>query len=280
MTEPADEPLPEFLRPPLREVAISLQSDPIPGLTAAHLGVLWQRYQDRFPLVEQHAPLEPTVERFGLTSKAQRGPQISLLSQLPVTPRLWFLDNDGHNLIQVQHDRFIRNWRKVQLEDEYPRYMAHLRPKFVEEFEQYLAFLSEAGFDAPNVNQCEVSYFNLIQGAETWSDHSQFATVSSMLSPDYRERAGLEVESASFQVRHVIRNASNERVGRLHIEMAPGRLTGSDEPVYELRLIARGKPDSSASSEVLDFIDAARAHIVRAFANVTTHQMHEAWGLQ
>ena len=52
-----------FANPPVMEVALSVQFDPIAGLRAAHLGHWW--YTDLrpdFPIVDEQAALPATVE--------------------------------------------------------------------------------------------------------------------------------------------------------------------------------------------------------------------------
>ena len=38
---------------------------PVAGLTTAHIGLLWQKYRSRLPLIEEHPPLDP-VQRLGV----------------------------------------------------------------------------------------------------------------------------------------------------------------------------------------------------------------------
>lgn len=56
--------LPAFEKPPVVEVAASLQFDPIESLHAMRLGLLWARYRDRYPVVEMQPPLGDAKEAF------------------------------------------------------------------------------------------------------------------------------------------------------------------------------------------------------------------------
>jgi len=114
---PAD--LPDFRKPPVTETVLSLQFEPLGGLTAAHLGLMWQRFRPQLPEVEEHPPLPPVFEKFEPPSPAQV--EVTIEEKPPV-PRLWFLNPPKTELIQIQVDRFIHNWRKMQGMEPYPHY--------------------------------------------------------------------------------------------------------------------------------------------------------------
>ena len=107
-------PLPDFERPPVIEVALSVQFKRLEALRSAHLGLLWAKFRpEGFPRTEDHAPLEPAFERFDPNLlRTQLGIEVRA-SDLPPLPRVWFLNEAGSELIQIQRDRFVHNWRKV-----------------------------------------------------------------------------------------------------------------------------------------------------------------------
>ncbi len=157
------EGLPDFRNPPLVETVLSLQYAPW-ALTAAHIGLLWQRFRERFPLVEEHPPLPPALEKFGLPSPT---PVEVIIEGRPPTPRVWFLNRDKTELVQVQPDRFIHNWRKLGQIEPYPRYEP-IREGFREEVAVLLNFLQQEGLGSPEVTQCEVTYVNHIEPSGVW----------------------------------------------------------------------------------------------------------------
>ena len=103
--------LPEFSDPPVAEVALSLQFRPLKEFGAVHFGAIRSRFVDKFPKFEEHPPLERAVEVFGEGPGQSQSPKIEFVSRLPL-PRVWFLTEDGGQLIQIQRDRFVHNWRK------------------------------------------------------------------------------------------------------------------------------------------------------------------------
>src|SRR5712692_5340767 len=87
-------PLPTFDAPPVAEVALSVQFEPLGSLRSVQLGLLWERFRDGYPRVEEHAPLEPVKEEFGARVPPQIGVKIETFDSPPV-PRLWFLSQPG-----------------------------------------------------------------------------------------------------------------------------------------------------------------------------------------
>src|SRR5688572_11238793 len=93
-------PLPEFSHPPVSEMVLGLQFERLEKLGVVHLGLAWQEFRHRYPRVEQHAPLPPTFERFDV--RASRPSRINLeLTPGQLLPRLWFLAENGRQLLQV-----------------------------------------------------------------------------------------------------------------------------------------------------------------------------------
>src|SRR6266480_3040610 len=96
--------LPEFERPPLDEVVIGVQFEPLKEFHAAHLGLYWSRIRSIYPLTEDQPPLAHLVE----STEPRPTPSAGFISiqPLPSVPRCWFLDASRNQLIQVQQDRF------------------------------------------------------------------------------------------------------------------------------------------------------------------------------
>ena len=90
-----DPSLPDFDRPPVVEVVLSLQFEPISSLTTAHVGLLWQRYRDRLSVIEEHPPLPSQFERFGPPS-----PRVNVsIEDKPPAPRVWFLNEQKTRVV-------------------------------------------------------------------------------------------------------------------------------------------------------------------------------------
>src|SRR3990172_7966619 len=135
--------LPEFDRPPVGEVALSVQFSRLTGFQVAHFGLFWATNRDRFPSTQSHPAIDPVVEQFEGPVSGKPSVRFELAQEL-MPPRAWFLSREGDELIQVQHDRFVFNWRKTKPSDRYPRY-PHVRRRFVDEFQRFERFVGEQG---------------------------------------------------------------------------------------------------------------------------------------
>jgi uncharacterized protein (TIGR04255 family) len=100
--------LPDFTSPPLEEVAMSVQFEPIPAFGARMQAQVWARFRERFPEWVEQQVLPPTFELFGIPDRPHH--LIQLAAQLfPPTSRALFVDEKKTELLQLQSDRFVRN---------------------------------------------------------------------------------------------------------------------------------------------------------------------------
>ncbi len=140
--------------PPVNEVVVATQlSSPLAGLRNEHIGLLWHSWKDEFPLVEQHVPI-------GTGSEMQVNEMVPL-------PRYWFVSEDDTQLIQLQRDILIFNWRRREGQ-EYPRYSS-IKQAFNKYFDRLEKFvITELGVSALGIDTCELVYGNVVQAGEYW----------------------------------------------------------------------------------------------------------------
>jgi uncharacterized protein (TIGR04255 family) len=260
--------LPDFDMPPLTEVALSLQFQPIARFGFVDLGPLSDQFRPYFERVEYHPPLAPVFETFGL-----RGGMIQTLNLGTglTLPRLWLINKGGNELLQFQVDRFVHNWRKIEVDNVYPRY-EQIRERFEAEVQTLTAFLSQRDLGALVPTQCEVTYVNTI-GLSSSGDptHKVLRAWAATSSP----RLG-EPEDVAIAARFIIYNTGDEPIGRIIAQSTPG-LDSAGQPVIQLAIIGRGPPALPTLEAVLQFMDIARERVVWAFAELTTEEMHKLW---
>lgn len=269
--------LPEFSNPPVVEVALSVQFEPLKFLHSPQLGLLYQRFRGRFPKTEEHAPLEPKIERFETPAGPQARIQIKMMHESPV-PRCWFVNDHGTELVQIQQDRFTRNWRKVIGDENYPRYENHIRPSFKEDLVGFEEFILEEGIGKLIPTQCEVTYVNHIVSGAVWQQHGQTGKVLTLFAPKYSEVFLPDLEEARVSGSFVVPGADGEPIGRLRFSVEPAFRRKDDVPLLVLNLVARGRPQGVGIPGVMSFLDTGRNWIVRGFAAITTPEMHRMWG--
>lgn len=264
--------LPEYDRPPVVEVACSIQFEPITELHAGRLGLLWGKYRERYPDVQQQPPLSAIREQF--EPKAVRI-GFSFEGSFPM-PRLWFLNADGTRLIQAQRDHFIVNWRKLDTETEYPRYHS-IRDRLVEEFEHFQEFLRAQDLAMTPVVQTELTYVNHIDARQANGSRKPLSEIVQIWTGEKPDGKLPQFEEASFHARYIMHDG-DKPVGRLHINLEPQLYVRDNSPVYALTLIARGAPSSADLAGALSSLDKGHEAIVEGFTEITTKQMHEVWG--
>src|SRR5205823_7092312 len=192
--------------------------------------------------------------------------------------RFWFISKDQNEIVQVQRDRLIHNWRSRRPEDQYPRYEA-LRAKFESEIIKFEEFISESKLGIILINQCEVSYINVIGPDSDYDSTTNidkiFTTWTEAYSDKYLSHSERSLFSASFLMQDT---AESPPDGRLHVSVVPSLRTHDQAPVLRFSLTARGKPRDESVSAALDWIDKGRETVVRGFASITTKEMHKVWG--
>ena len=267
-------PRPDFNKPPVTEVVLSLQFDPIQGFDVPHFGLLWDRYRKNFPDVSTKSPLPPVFETYG----SPQSNQIVRfqLTQDPEIPRCWFESVKGTELIQVQADRFIFNWKSEDGSEPYPRY-EKVRSRFEKYFKVFEKFLRENELGKVKPNQCEVTYVNEIVPGDGWKRLGQIGRVFSFWSGRFSDKFLREPNEIYFRFSNQMASAEGEPIGKLHVSADPRYRIGDGAPLIRLVITARGAPQNQTKKAVIDFFDIGREYIVRGFASLTTKEMHKLW---
>jgi uncharacterized protein (TIGR04255 family) len=264
---PAD--LPDFENPPVVETVLSVQFDRLSLPKTAHFGLFWNTIRERFPESEEQGELPTIIERPPEQSQRPVGIQFQAFNS-PPTPRFWFYNKNGTELIQIQRDRFIKNWRKLGRDEEYPRYEI-VRAGFDNDFALFDKFIVENELGTIRVNQCEVTYINHILAGDGWETYADIDRVFTMWRQNSAEPPG-KAEEVTITANYPIR-VGPEFCGRLHVVVQPARRASDEKPMFILELTARGQV-----GEGMEFFDLGREWIVKAFAELTSPAMHQVWG--
>lgn len=262
------EDLPDFRHPPLNEVLLGVQFAPPKGYQQIRAGEVWNLFRAKFPNVEEHPPLMPVFETFGIFPMSQQ------LNFGVVTgaqhDRFWFLSPEKDELIQFQQDRLLHNWRKMgDNANEYPRFEKMIL-NFADEISRFESYIDSIENQKLACNQVEISYINNIilkdsdeNNASNWVNFLKFGE---QLPDDV---------ACSF--RHSILGVNKIPVGRLHCEFVSSSSRGG-ERMFVLTLTVRGAPQTSNATAAIDFLKMGREVIVNEFAAITTDSAHRLWG--
>ena len=260
--------LPSYEQPPITEVACSVLFPFLEAFLSPHVGLLWQKFQPEYPFCDDIAPIAPKVE---LYNDQKGGPQLKL-SNVPPLPRVWFVSEDETRIIQIQRDRFVHNWRKVDSESEYPRYN-----EIVNSFKGYLTtfdeFLREAELGKVQPIQYELTYVNQIPQGQAWLTLEDVGKIF----PDITWRSSSsrflsDPQSISWAT---IFDLPHE-IGRLHTSVKPTVLNGSSTLLFELTV--RGIGNYNSRETLQNWFDIAHEWIVHAFDDLTSKEIQvEIW---
>ena len=171
----------------------------------------------------------------GSKAGAPDSASVAHLATFPI-PRCWFLDGSKNQLLQLQSDRFLRNWRQIDGHESYPRY-GSLIQEFQREWDDFLAFISTEGIDRPTVNQCEMTYINNLPRGVGWQDFSELGKVFTPLRA--RKEVGFLPPPEVFAWDTVYNLPDNR--GRLRINMQPAFRGRDLKMILSLDLTARGR---------------------------------------
>jgi uncharacterized protein (TIGR04255 family) len=273
-TRPAD--LADFASPPVTEVALGIQFNSLEGFLSPHLGLVWDVFKAEFPFVEEHPYYPPVFETFGAPAPFQM-PSINIqMAARPEMSRVIFLNSDKTQLLQLQRDRFLHNWRKVGEGDDYPRFERMIQT-FEAGLRKFIAVIDRANLGTVVPNQCEVVYINQIPVPAKETIWSLFA----MMFPDRVGTSGIEElgapEDLRFVLRYVIPGREGNPQGRVMVAAQPAKRADGVN-IIQLTLSARGKPDPSDVPGVLAFLSRGRVLLNRVFKKLTSPSMQELWG--
>ncbi|WP_113154838.1 TIGR04255 family protein [Nitratireductor sp. OM-1] len=263
------EQLPDFESPPINEVVLGVQFEPIPGYHLAHLTEIWNLFRKRYSKVEYQPPLPPVFEAFGARPAQPGG--VSFQFGPPFDhPRCWFISEDWHELIQFQPTRFLFNWRQVDGRGgEYPRYES-VRGSFSKEFQELDKYCRSTFGSGLQVNQCEITYINRIYGASPKELPNAHEWLSFLRFDDKK------IEGYGGGFTEVLRDESGA-----HARLFTSVNSAADNrghPMIVVDLTVRGLPKGEGLDQTLEFMDQGRNIIVESFTKITTSYAHKRWG--
>ena len=267
----AKQPLPEYERPPVIETVLGVQFKPITEWNVSHYGLFYQTIRDSFPRFEIQPPLAPQIEFFDLTKPVEQKSPIQIVDEPEF--RCWYVSEDDHEIIQVQRNYFLYNWRKGDSETEYPRYEKTIRPAFMRHWKSFLSFLQSEGLSSPDVVQCQIQYVNHLPVGEGWDTvgdwHRVLRPLTTLEKLDFLPTPEIGRLNLSFLM--------PEKKGRLRFTANLAARKKDSKYIIVLDLIARGKPDSSDTPDIIQWMNLGREWIVRGFTDITTDSMHKLW---
>ncbi len=265
---------PEYENPPLTEVACGVLFKPLTSLLTPHVGLLWEKFKQDYPNCQDVPPLAPSVEVF---EKTPEGTELNLaLSDIPPLPRVWFIDERSNGIIQIQRDRFLNNWRKNRLEDEYPGY-DKLFKLFQENLSIFKDFLQETNLEELQPLQYELSYVNHILQGEGWNSLADVETVLPLFNRQNFPENFPELEAINWRTTFALPN----RHGGLYVAIRSAIRSQDKRSLILLDLTARGIGSQRSLLSMQEWFDLAHQFILQGFGSFASKEIqNKIWRLK
>jgi uncharacterized protein (TIGR04255 family) len=262
-------------RPPLIEVAMTVQFEPLEAFKSPQIGLLWgEAFRSEFPKVEEQPPIEHVIEVRQRRLIQPGRPQVKVLSQ-PETPRFFFVNETGNELLQIQPDRLSFNWRRRR-EYDYRRYPSS-RESFQSWFTSLCRFIEREKLGEVVPDQCELVYVNHVLYPAGAAPHRRPGDLIEPFDGGYSQLAGANLEDMRLQLRHTLSGDSGEFLGRIYVEMSPGFTADGKTPLYKVQFTARGAPLDTGLRGSLNFLDLAHDRLLRAFQEFMSDRVQREW---
>lgn len=261
------EGFPKYQQPPIIELVLGVQFDPIPGFTTGHSGWFWRDHLGSEWKASEAPPVPVQTEDFGPPQPHKMAFHISQNA----ASRLMVENENGDRLLQVQNSRIHYNWRKRDVE--YP----HFGPVF-DEFNKHLeafkAFVSNAGLKPVELNQWEVTYIDAIPSGSLWNSPGEFASAFPGLFPSNIYLEGLSPNTSSVERSYEI----VPQTGRLHIGANLAFLNGGDLiPTLVVNMTARGPINSKSDEKLKSLMKVGHKAAGKAFDGLSSASAKASW---
>ena len=250
----------KYENPPINEIVCGILFDSITELRSGHLGILWQKFRPDFSGVEDQNLL-------GLVSEDD----LNNRGILPL-PRVWFVHEDKNELIQVQFNRFLHNWRKIQPDDKYPGYET-----VIENFEKYLSrfqeFLAEEKLGNLVPNQYEITYIDHIWENEGWETIGDLEKVfPDFISLKVPNILSTDIQEINWQM---VSDLPND-LGQLKLSIRNARRISDGRRLLRIEFTVLS---NQADKPMRDWFDLAHDVIINLFSNLISDEIQEQfWG--
>jgi uncharacterized protein (TIGR04255 family) len=260
--------LPDYHNPPIDEVVIAVQFEPIKDFLESHINGFWRTVRNDYPIAQNQPRLEGPVESL---DEAPIGSVIQIPMGIPAQGRMWLINDTDDFLIQVQNTRFMQNWRRRQVPYQH---FELLHQMFWDNFRKFREYLNSESLPQPVIQQVELSYLNWIPGSSSLAD---------FFKPASGARIGVlgierEPRDQSWSARYLIPN-DLELVQRLYVQCQPAiRTQPPHERGAQLALVFRAARIAGIEDpQVESILDLARIIIVEAFTELTTESAQRTW---
>lgn len=247
-----------YRKPPLNEIVFQVLFPEIEGFGPVHIGLFWSEIRDTFPTIQ-------AVPRIGLPET------FNLRSGVLPDNRVWLVHKDNSQVIQIQDDRFLFNWRETGESDSYPGFDV-LYPMFKDLFAKFIKFLDVENLRPEKLTGYELSYTNHIYEG-VWSEWNDTSKVFPALNWVGNPKKMPPLKG----FRHLMRCELPNSSGELAITIDSRTHKQSDKPLinFEIKVTDIGK-DLEIDSLDNVFLP-AHDRLVETLTSMTSRAVQKSW---
>ena len=251
--------LPSYKTPPVMEVVLGVTFETLSSVKLPHIGLFWDTIRSEFPKCQQ----APTLGNIDAVIERESG--------VPL-PRVWLINQNDDNLIQLQKNKFLFNWRKRQAD--YPRFSA-VSSQFFIYLDKFKRFLSDNELGSIAPSECELTYINHIPKGTVWETPKDVGSILPDIQWRERQRRFLPHPSAiNWSAAFMMPN----QAGSLLIKLNYGTRMPDNMPLFILELTAKGTPKDGEDANIKEWYSIAREWIVKGFEDLTSEKaQREHW---
>jgi len=255
----ANRTLPKYKNPPVNEVFLGISFTPLQKMKAAHTGLFWNIVKKEFPKCE-HAPVLGNIDEV-------IEPEIGLL-----VPRIWLINKEDDNLIQIQKNKFFFNWRKR--EKNYPHF-DDISIMFFENLKKFSDFLSTNDLGSIEPNNFELTYINNIPKGEGWDDIKLIGKLIPDITWNTNEERFLhDPEAITWQA---VFNLP-DKMGKLIAKLQTAVRRIDNHPLIIFEIAVRGIGSNKTEKGMRDWFSMAHEWIVLSFEDLTANTIqNDVW---
>lgn len=247
--------------PPVTEVAVAVEFEQFVGLGTIGLARLAEMWQADYPVVKEVAGAPPG-------SLSPEMPRIQFGAGT-LAPRLWLLTDVGNDLVQIQNDRLIVNWRRLNPADEYPGHAVVLG-RFIRLWNEFREAFGVRDEIKPRL--IEWTYINQL-------DSEILARKGLTFVDDALE--GLPGTARHFAF-HIARELQRDSVieGYLTIEGGPAMLPTTEERFFSLNITTKLDASQVDLGSIPDVLARAHELSLAAFTSVISPSVQGEWSAE
>lgn len=255
-----------FAKAPLTEVICGVTFN-APEFSSVHFGLYWQHIKAQYP---------------GLPKDTHPIGEVPLLSIPPKLRRVWFESLDTHKVLQLQADKFLFNWRKLETESKYPHFQ-EVYQEFEQEWQRFQTWWddfskenpreSPSPFDRLEVVQYELTYLNQISEALGWQSVADSPAIFNFLG------GWKDFPLGNPQTQNVnLEFALPDHLGTLSLVVGQAIKLEDNSPMLTCEITARSGFELDRSPR--QWFEETHELVVKSFMHLLQDQIKQAWGFQ